>query len=126
MKSKFMEGKTGKWIKRIVVILIVVGLLAFGAYKLFLNKSYNVEKTAKETLDNLTSYYMEANMEFFKGEDSRKYDIKISYQKGTDTDLYKVSMYDKAALQAPPAPKITAVLPLNDIPFLSKVAPNPK
>lgn len=99
MKSKFMEGKTGKWIKRIVVILIVVGLLAFGAYKLFLNKSYNVEKTAKETLDNLTSYYMEANMEFFKGEDSRKYDIKISYQKGTDTDLYKVSMYDKAALQ---------------------------
>ena len=46
MKLKLMEGKTGKWIKRILIILVVVGLLAFGAIKLIQNKSNNIEKTA--------------------------------------------------------------------------------
>lgn len=99
MKLKFMQGKTGKWIKRIVVVLLVVGLLAFGAYKLIANKSNNVEKSAQETLEKLDSYYMEANMEFYKGEDSRKYMVKVSFKKADNYDLFRVSMYDKATEQ---------------------------
>lgn len=99
MKTNFMESKAFKWIKRIVVILLVVGLLAFGAYKLLSNKVNNLEKSAKETLDSLNSYYMEANMEFYKGEDSRKYDVKVSYKKDPNSDLFRVSMYDKASEQ---------------------------
>ena len=33
MKKKFMDSKLGKWIKRIVVILIVLGLVVFGVFK---------------------------------------------------------------------------------------------
>lgn len=98
MKLKFMEGSTGKWIKRIVVILLIVGLLAFGAYKMFFNKNNNIEHNVQEKLDNLDSYYMEASMEFYKGEDSRKYDVKVSY-KDAETDLFRVSMFDKASEQ---------------------------
>lgn len=98
MKLKFMEGSTGKWIKRIVVILLIVGLLAFGAYKMFFNKNNNIEHNVQEKLDNLDSYYMEASMEFYKGEDSRKYDVKVSY-KDSETDLFRVSMFDKASEQ---------------------------
>ena len=43
MKLKFMEGSTGKWLKRIIIIFLIVGLLAFGAYKLIFNKNNNVE-----------------------------------------------------------------------------------
>ncbi|MCI5745397.1 MAG: hypothetical protein MR270_03855 [Erysipelotrichaceae bacterium] len=99
MKLKFMEGKVGKWLKRIIVVLLIVGLLAFGAYKLIANKTNNVEKNALETLEKLNSYYMEANMEFFKGEDSRKYGVKVSYKKDNGDDLFRVSMYDKASEQ---------------------------
>ena len=98
MKLKFMEGSTGKWIKRIVVILLIVGLLAFGAYKMFFNKNNNIEHNVQEKLDDLDSYYMEASMEFYKGEDSRKYDVKVSY-KDAETDLFRVSMFDKASEQ---------------------------
>ena len=98
MKLKFMEGTTGKWIKRIVVILLIVGLLAFGAYKMFFNKNNNIEHNVQETLDNLDSYYMEASMEFYKGEDTRKYVVKVSY-KDDENDLFRVSMYDKTSEQ---------------------------
>ncbi len=99
MKLKFMQGKTGKWIKRIIVVLLVVGLLAFGAFKLIVNKTSNIEKSAQETLEKLDSYYMEANMEFYKGEDSRKYVVKVSYKKVDKNDLFRVAMYDKATDQ---------------------------
>lgn len=99
MKLKFMEGKTGKWIKRIVVILLIVGLLAFGAWKFIFNKTNNIEQNAQETLENLDSYYMEASMEFFKGEDSRKYTVKVAFKKAADNDLFRVSMYDNASEQ---------------------------
>ena len=98
MKLKFMEGTTGKWIKRIVVILLIVGLLAFGAYKMFFNKNNNIEHNVQETLDNLDSYYMEASMEFYKCEDTRKYVVKVSY-KDDESDLFRVSMYDKTSEQ---------------------------
>ena len=99
MKLKFMEGKLGKWIKRILVILVIAGLLAFGIVKLVQNKSSNVEKNALETLEKLDSYYMEASMDFYKGEDTRSYIVKVSYQKTEETDLFRVSMYDKAINQ---------------------------
>ena len=99
MKLKFMEGSTGKWLKRIIIIFLIVGLLAFGAYKLIFNKNNNVEKSAQETLENLNSYYMEASMEFFKGEDSRKYIVKVSFEKNDECDKYRVSMFDKASEQ---------------------------
>ena len=99
MKNKFMDSKLGKWIKRIVVILIVLGLVAFGVVKLIQNKTSNVEKSALETLEALDSYYMEASMDFYKGEDTRSYTVKISYKDNEDADLFKVSMYDKAVNQ---------------------------
>lgn len=99
MKLKLMEGKTGKWIKRILIILVVVGLLAFGAIKLIQNKSNNIEKTANETLEKLDSYYMEATMDFYKGEETRSYDLKVSYKKSDNCDMFRVSMYDKAIEQ---------------------------
>lgn len=95
MKSKLNKGKIWKWIKRIGVILIVAGLLGFGAFKLIFNKTNNIEQTAQEKLDNLHSYYMEATMEFFKGESTKTYQVKVSYEKA-DQDLFKVSMLDKA------------------------------
>lgn len=99
MKNKFMDSKLGKWTKRIVVILIVLGLVAFGVVKLIQNKTSNVEKSALETLEALDSYYMEASMDFYKGEDTRSYTVKISYKDNADADLFKVSMYDKAVNQ---------------------------
>ena len=69
MKNKFMDSVLGKWIKRIVIIVIVMGLVAFGVIKLVQNKTSNVEKSALETLESLESYYMEATMDFYKGED---------------------------------------------------------
>lgn len=99
MKNKFMDSKLGKWIKRIVVILMVLGLVAFGVVKLVQNKTSNVEKSALETLEALDSYYMEASMDFYKGEDTRSYTVKISYKDSEDADLFKVSMYDKAVNQ---------------------------
>ena len=98
MKNNFMNSKLGKWIKRILVILVVLAMVGFGVFKLIENKTSNVEKSAKETLESLDSYYMEATMDFYKGEDSRSYLVKISY-KNADEDLYKVSMYDKAVNQ---------------------------
>lgn len=96
MKLKFMEGTTGKWIKRILVVLLIVGLLVFLTIKLVGNKASNVEKNALETLQSLDSYYMEASMDYYKGEDCRSYTVKVSYQKNSESDLYRVSMYDKA------------------------------
>ena len=98
MKKKLMEGKLGKWLKRIAVILIILGLLAFGGYKLFSNKVNNVEQSAQQTLENLNGYYMEATMEFYKGEDTKAYNVKVSYLK-QDGDLFKVSMFDKTCEQ---------------------------
>ena len=58
MKNKFMDSVLGKWIKRIVIIVIVMGLVAFGVIKLVQNKTSNVEKSALETLESFESYYM--------------------------------------------------------------------
>ena len=99
MKNKFMESKLGKWLKRIIIIVIVMGLVAFGVIKLIENKTSNVEKSALETLESLESYYMEASMDFYKGEDSRTYIVKVSYKNNEDGDLFKVSMFDKAINQ---------------------------
>lgn len=99
MKFKFMEGNLGKWIKRILVILVIVGLLAFGIVKLVQNKNSNVESNALKTLESLDSYYMEATMDFYKGEETRSYDVKVSYKKHQPCDLYRVSMFDKAIEQ---------------------------
>ena len=41
-----MESKLGKWLKRIIIIVIVMGLVAFGVIKLIENKTSNVEKSA--------------------------------------------------------------------------------
>ena len=99
MKNKFMDSVLGKWIKRIVIIVIVMGLVAFGVIKLVQNKTSNVEKSALETLESLESYYMEATMDFYKGEDSRSYVVKVSYKDTENEDLFKVSMFDKASNQ---------------------------
>lgn len=99
MKLKFMEGKTGKWIKRILIILVVLALLVFGVVKLISNKTNNISKSAQETLEKLDSYYMEATMDFYKGEETRAYDLKVSYKKTPDVDMFRVSMYDKAIEQ---------------------------
>ena len=61
-------------------------------------RSDNIEHNVQETLDNLDSYYMEASMEFYKGEDTRKYVVKVSY-KDDENDLFRVSMYDKTSEQ---------------------------
>ena len=98
MKLKFMEGNKGKWIKRILVILLIVGLLAFGAVKMFFNKTNNVEGNVLSNLEQLDGYYMEASMEFYKGEDSRKYSVKVAY-KNDDVDMFRVAMFDKTSEQ---------------------------
>ena len=99
MKNKFMDSKLGKWIKRLAVIIVILALVGFGVFKLIENKSSNVEKSVLETLEGLNSYYMEASMDFYKGEDSRSYTVKVSYLKSEDGDNFKVSMHDKAVNQ---------------------------
>lgn len=93
------DKKWFKWLKRIIVIVVVLGLIAFGAVKLIQNKTSSLEKNTQQVLNNLNSYYMEATMEFYKGEDSRTYSVKISYAKVENVDNFRVSMVDKAINQ---------------------------
>lgn len=93
------DKKWFKWFKRIIVVVVVLGLVAFGVVKLVGNKTSNIEKNTQQVLKNLNSYYMEATMEFYKGEDSRTYSLKISYAKVNDVDHFRVSMLDKAINQ---------------------------
>ena len=43
-----MDSKLGKWLKRIIIIVIVMGLIAFGVVKLIENKHSASDITAKE------------------------------------------------------------------------------
>lgn len=88
-----------KWIMRIIAIVAVLAIAAFGVFKFVDNKKNNIEKKSMEFFETLNSYYMESTMEFYKGEDSRTYNVKVSYEKKDNVEYYRVSMFDKATNQ---------------------------
>ena len=79
--------------KKIIAVCLVVILVLAAVFKiLFDNKDPN--KTLKEVKDNLSSYYMEGRMTLYNGEDKREFDVKVSYDKEEEVDLFKVSLFD--------------------------------
>lgn len=84
--------------KKIIAIVLVLVLICLAVIKIFLDKD-DPNKTLQEVKDNLTSYYMEANMTLYNGEDKREFTVEVSYDKEDDDDLFKVSLFDKGINQ---------------------------
>lgn len=79
--------------KKIIAVLLVFGLIGVGAWKVFFSGDKIADK-AEDVITNLQSYYLEANMDMNKGEEQRKFDVKVSYKKDGDKDYFRVSLKD--------------------------------
>ncbi len=88
-----------KWIKRIVLLVLVAVLIGFGIFKLVSCKKDGIKSQLNDVQKNLTAYHMEANMEFHNGDDIRDYLVKVSYKKDGATPLFRVSLLDKGVNQ---------------------------
>lgn len=84
--------------KKIIAVVLVLVLLCLALLKIFLDPK-DPNKTLKEVKDNLTSYYMEASMTLYNGEDHREFLVSVSYDKKEENDLFKVSLFDKGINQ---------------------------
>lgn len=84
--------------KKIIAIVLVLGLICLAIIKIFKDNG-DPNKTLQEVKDNLTSYYMEANMTLYNGEDQREFLVSVAYDKEDDNDLFKVSLFDKGINQ---------------------------
>lgn len=73
-----------------IVILLVIGL---GVWKIFFNGD-SINDKLENVSKNLNSYNLEANMELINGEEKRNFNVKVSYLKNNDKDLFRVSLYD--------------------------------
>ena len=88
-----------KWIKRIILLVLIVLLVGFGIYKLVSKNNKGIKSQVNEVTENLNAYHMEANMEFHNGDDLREYLVKVSYKKDGSTPLFRVSLFDKGVNQ---------------------------
>lgn len=89
----------GKWLKRIILIGIIVALVGFGIFKMVNHSKDSIKSKANEVTENLNAYYMEANMEYHNGDDIREYFVKVSYKKDGKNQLFRVSLLDKGVNQ---------------------------
>ena len=85
-------------IKKIISVLLVLALVGLAVFKIFFD-STDFKKELKDLRKDLTSYYMEANMEFVNGEDVRQFFVEVSYEKEENKDLFRVSLLDKGLNQ---------------------------
>ncbi len=78
----------------VAIAVVVVVLLMF-----FLLKPDSLEDKVSDLSEDLTSYYLEGNMEITNQEDYKNYLITSSWMKDGDKEYFKVSMIDKALNQ---------------------------
>lgn len=81
-------------IKKIIIGLLVVAVIALAGWRLFFSGS-STSEAFKDVDKNLTSYHMEATMDIENGEETRNYFVTTDYLKGEEVDNYRVSLYDK-------------------------------
>jgi len=79
--------------KKIAVIAVILAVLGVGIWKVFFSGP-TISDTLKNVNENLGSYQLEANMELNNGEEQRSFNVKVSYAKKEDKDLFRVSLYD--------------------------------
>lgn len=84
--------------KKIIAIILVLVLLCLAIFKIVKDKS-DPNKTLEMVKENLNSYYMEANMNLYNGEDKREFFVTVAYDKDEELDLFKVSLLDKGINQ---------------------------
>ncbi len=84
--------------KKIIAVVLVLLLVCLAVIKIIKDKN-NPNKTLEEVKENLSSYYMEANMTLYNGEDKREFVVSVSYDKNENNDLFKVSLFDKGINQ---------------------------
>lgn len=85
-------------LKKIVAVLLVLALVGLAVFKIFFD-STEFKTELKKVREEMTSYYMEANMEIVNGEDVRQFFVEVSYEKEDDKDLFRVSLLDKGLNQ---------------------------
>ena len=80
-------------IKKIIVGVLVVGVVLLAGWKLFLsNGSDNNDFDGVK--DNLTSYHMEATMEFDENDEKKNYFVTVDYYKDGENDKFRISLLD--------------------------------
>ena len=85
-------------IKKIVSVLLVLALVGLAVFKIFFDSS-SFRGELKKVKDELSSYYMEANMELINGEDIRQFFVEVGYRREDNKDLFRVSLLDKGLNQ---------------------------
>ena len=84
--------------KKIIAIVLVLVLLVLAVIKI-VKDTKDPNRTLESVKENLSSYYMEANMILHNGEDKREFLVSVSYEKEDELDLFKVSLFDKGINQ---------------------------
>lgn len=80
MKAKIIAG-------------VGIVVLAFGL--IFALKPKSFEDSFEKTMNNMSSYVLEGDMEITKGEDVKTYAVQVGYQNVEGNDYFKVSLLDK-------------------------------
>ncbi len=86
MKKKMMIG---------AVIVLLIG----GGFWLYKNKTSASNSKAKNQLEDLNNYHLEANMEMTINDELKTYKVDVDYLK-KDSDLFRVNIYDKTLNQS--------------------------
>ena len=80
-------------------VAVIVGVLLLVVALFLVLKPSSFEKKADKTMQKLTSYKLEGNMEISSGEEFKNYAITSSWMKEGEDEYFKVSMIDKSLNQ---------------------------
>ncbi len=80
-------------------IAIAIGVIVVALMLYFLFKPNSLDEKVSKLSEDLTSYYLEGNMEITNQEDYKNYLITSSWMKDGDKEYFKVSMTDKSLNQ---------------------------
>lgn len=80
-------------------VAVIVGVLLLAVALFLVLKPSSFEKKADKTMQKLTSYKLEGNMEISSGEEFKNYAITSSWMKEGEDEYFKVSMIDKSLNQ---------------------------
>ena len=85
-------------LKKVLISIVILLLIGLGVWKIFFSQDTIKDKIENIT-QNLTSYDIEGNMELINGEEKRNFNVKVSYLKQDNEDLFKVTLYDTSINQ---------------------------
>lgn len=85
--------------KKKIIMGIVLVLVLSGGFMFYKMKKDNANGKAKNQLEDLSSYHLEANMSMQMNDELKTYKVDVDYLK-KDTDLFKVTIYDKTLNQS--------------------------